>query len=103
MNIAIFLDIEPCSPSVKRHYGRACNLHLQDLKSAEQEISVKMEVIRSSETSDHIPSTRRYIPEDCKIYTAFTSIFSIASGGRTSTTDRIKAKTQDTALLAESQ
>jgi hypothetical protein len=37
MNVAIFWDIEPCSPYVNRRFGGTYHLHLQVWKSAEQE------------------------------------------------------------------
>jgi hypothetical protein len=61
---------------VNRRFGE-CHLHLQGRNSAKQETSVlqvarsstlKMDVIRSSETSDHIRTTWRYIPEDGNIH-----------------------------------
>jgi hypothetical protein len=39
MNVAIFWDIETCSPYVSRYFGRNDHLHLQSRKSAEQETS----------------------------------------------------------------
>jgi hypothetical protein len=76
IKLVIFWDIAPCSPYMNRCFGGTYHRHLQGRKSAEQETSesssfllgwywtLKMEVIRSSETSVHIRSTRRYIPED---------------------------------------
>jgi hypothetical protein len=81
MKFAIFWDIAPCCPYMIRRIGGKYRLHLQSRKSAEQQTSVragsrvfriflmlvswfpalKMDAIRSSETSAHIRTTRRYI------------------------------------------
>jgi hypothetical protein len=80
MNVAIFWDIALCSPYVYQRLGGTYHLQLQDRKSAGQETSVynvarllcfllgwfsilKMEMIRSSEASVHIRTTRHYIPK----------------------------------------
>jgi hypothetical protein len=41
MNVAIFWDIEPCSPYVDRRFGGTYHLHFQGRKSADQETSVQ--------------------------------------------------------------
>jgi hypothetical protein len=79
MNIAIFWDIAPCSMYVIRCFEAKHYLHLQYRKSAEQALpslllqagflqgwfsALKEGVISSSETSVHIRTARRYIPED---------------------------------------
>jgi hypothetical protein len=86
-NVVIFCDMVPCSLYVNRRFGGRYHFHPQSRKSAEQETSVqkvarqKMEVISSSETSVHIRTTRRYIPEDGNIhnyrcvYICFVSIY----------------------------
>jgi hypothetical protein len=51
INVAIFWDIQPCSPYVNRRFGGTYYLHLQGRKSAEQETSEHRVVIRSSEMS----------------------------------------------------
>jgi hypothetical protein len=85
--MAIFWDIAPCSPYMNRRFGERYH-QLQGRNSAEQETSVrwrglfrlatcshatfllglfstlKMDVIRCSETPLHIRTTRCYIPED---------------------------------------
>jgi hypothetical protein len=88
MNVAILWDIAPCSPYTNRRFRRNYHLHLQSRKQAEKETrlqqilpnhllkagflfcwfsTLKTEVIISSETSVHILTTRRYIPEDGNI------------------------------------
>jgi hypothetical protein len=76
--VASEIGIGPCSPYVNQRFEGTKHLHLQGRTSAEQETSVlagaasllgwfstlKMEVMRPSETFDHIRTTRRYIPED---------------------------------------
>jgi hypothetical protein len=76
LNVAIFLDIAPCGPNVKRRFGGTYYLHLQNPNSAEQRTNMqqvarkaKMQVIRSSETSIHIRTTRFYISEFGNIHT----------------------------------
>jgi hypothetical protein len=39
LNVAIFWDIAPCGPYVKRIFGGTYQLHLQGRKSAEQRVS----------------------------------------------------------------
>jgi hypothetical protein len=39
INIVIFRDIAPCSPYVNRRFGGTYHLHLQGLKSVEQDPS----------------------------------------------------------------
>jgi hypothetical protein len=41
MNVAMSLDIAPCSPYANRHFGRTYRLHLQGRKSAEEETSMQ--------------------------------------------------------------
>jgi hypothetical protein len=72
-----------CSPYMSLRFGGTYHLHLRGRKLAEQETSDSLatcslwvhawlifdpetEVIRSSETSAHVRTTRRYIPEDGK-------------------------------------
>jgi hypothetical protein len=83
MKNAIFWDVAPCRSYVNRRFGGKYRLHLQGRKIGERGNSVrclqlsahagssladfstlKMEAIRSSETSVHIRSARRRIPED---------------------------------------
>jgi hypothetical protein len=68
---AIFWDVTPCRSCVNRRVGGTYRLHLQGRKIRERRTSsladfftLKMEAIRSSETSVHTRSTRRHIPED---------------------------------------
>jgi hypothetical protein len=60
MNVAIFCDIAPCRPYVPSHL-----LHAGFLLSSFS--TLKMEVIRSSETLVHIWTSRRYIQQDGNI------------------------------------
>jgi hypothetical protein len=81
MKNAVFWDVAPCISCVKRRFGGTYRLHLQGRKirvrgtnvcrwlqtpSEEPEYlsTLKMETIRSSETSVHTTSTRCPIPED---------------------------------------
>jgi hypothetical protein len=59
---AILWDVAPCRSRVNRRFG----LHpLSYVGSSLADFSpIKMEVIRSSETSVHTRSTQRHIPED---------------------------------------
>jgi hypothetical protein len=70
MNAAIFWDIAQCNPYVNRLFGGTYHLHIQGRKSAEQETRAQQVVrlIPSSETSIHIRTTQRYIPEDGNIH-----------------------------------
>jgi hypothetical protein len=80
---AVFCDVAPCKSCVNRRFGGKYHLHLQGREIRERRTSVsslqppahagssladfstlKMEVIRCSETSVHTRSTRRHIPED---------------------------------------
>jgi hypothetical protein len=80
---AVFWDVAPCKSSVNRCFGGTYRLHLQGRKIHKRGNSVsslqppahagysladfstlKIEAIRSSETSVHTRSTRRHIPED---------------------------------------
>jgi hypothetical protein len=78
----VFWDVAPCRSCVNRRFGGAYRLHLQGRKIGERGTScrlqppadagtspadfftLKMEAIRSSETSVHTRSTRRHVPED---------------------------------------
>jgi hypothetical protein len=81
----LFWDVVPCRSCVSRRFGRIHRLHLQGRKIRERGTSVsrclqtatcspwflargfstlKMEMIRSSETSIHTRFTRLHIPED---------------------------------------
>jgi hypothetical protein len=76
MKNAVFWDVVPCRSCVNRRLGGMYRLHLQGRKIGERGTSVskwlqladfctlKMEAIRSFETSVHTRSTRRHIPED---------------------------------------
>jgi hypothetical protein len=76
MKNAIFWDVAPCRSCVNRLFGGTYRLHLQGRKIRGWGTSVsrwlqtadfstlKMEVIRTSETSVHARSTQRHIPED---------------------------------------
>jgi hypothetical protein len=77
MKNAVFQDVASYRSCVNRCFGGTYRLHLQGRQIRERRTSVsrwllvpllpstlKMEAIRSSETSVHTRSTRRYIPED---------------------------------------
>jgi hypothetical protein len=75
MKNAVFWDVAPCRSCVNRRFGGTYRLHLQGRKcrlqppahagSSHSDFStLKMEAIRSSETSVHTRYTRRNIPED---------------------------------------
>jgi hypothetical protein len=76
MKNVVIWDVAPRRSRVNRRFGGMYHLHLQGRKSASQEppahagpsladfSTLKMEAIRSSETSVHTISTRRHIPED---------------------------------------
>jgi hypothetical protein len=77
MKKAVFWDMAPCRSGVNRRFGGTYRLHLHgsllftsltDASPADFHIfpsTLKMEAIRSSETSVNITSTRCHIPEDC--------------------------------------
>jgi hypothetical protein len=85
-NNAVFWDVAPCSSCVNRRFGETYRLNLQDRKIRERATSLqppahagssladfstlKMEEIRSSETSVHTRTTRRHIPKMTFIVTA---------------------------------
>jgi hypothetical protein len=69
MNVTIFWNVAPSGSYVKRLFGGTYRRHLQGRESAEIQpvniqkqdfSSVKLEVIRSSETSIHILATALY-------------------------------------------
>jgi hypothetical protein len=76
MKNAVFWDLGPCRSCMNRRFGGMYHLHLHGRKirdlpplahsgSSLADFSVlKMEAIRSSETSVHKIYTRRHIPED---------------------------------------
>jgi hypothetical protein len=72
---AVLWDVAPCRSCVNRRFGGTYHLHIQCRKFCERGpahagssladfSTLNMEVIRSSETSVHIRSTRRHTPED---------------------------------------
>jgi hypothetical protein len=69
MKNAVFWDMAPCSPFVNRRFGGTYRLHLQSEPPAHAGTSLadfstlKMETIRSSESSVHQRITWRHIPE----------------------------------------
>jgi hypothetical protein len=74
MNVAIFWDIPPCSFYVNRRFGGTYHLHHQVHSYSLHAgfmlglfSTLKMGVMRSSETSVRIQTKRRYIPEDGNI------------------------------------
>jgi hypothetical protein len=69
MNAAIIWDIAQCSQYVNRLFGGTYppvfRVEKQPSKETNfQQMALKMGVIRSSETSDHIHITRRYTAQD---------------------------------------
>jgi hypothetical protein len=64
MNVAFFWDIAPCISYVNQRVGRIYHLHLQ----GRNQLKKKVEVIHSSETSVHIRTLLRCIPEDDNIH-----------------------------------
>jgi hypothetical protein len=75
MKNAVFWDMAPCRYFVKRRFGGTYHLHLTVWLSAPAHArsslavvlffsNLKMEAIRSSETSVNTMSTRRHIPQD---------------------------------------
>jgi hypothetical protein len=88
MKNAIFWDVASCRPCVNRRFGGTFRLHLQDCSlqtpayagsSLADFSTLKIEAIRSSETSVHTRSTRRHIPEDRKHNVSETGSVSILS------------------------
>jgi hypothetical protein len=72
-----FWDAMPCRYCVNRRFGGTYRLNLQGIKLREQRTTLKMEAIRSSETSVYTIYTRRHIPEDgiLWIFVSFGPIF----------------------------
>jgi hypothetical protein len=69
MNIVIFWNIAPCSPYVNRCFGGTYHSIFATRWFLVRLILIlKIELIYSSETSVHIRTTRRYIPEYGNIY-----------------------------------
>jgi hypothetical protein len=70
---AVFWDVAPCRSCVNPHFG-GTSVHTKSTRSVQPPAhasssladfsSMKMEAIRSSETSVHTRSTRRHIPEN---------------------------------------
>jgi hypothetical protein len=69
---AVFWDVAPCRSCVNRRFGGTYRLQIEATCSRWSSLtdfsSLKMEAIRSSETSVHTRSTRRHIPEDGILY-----------------------------------
>jgi hypothetical protein len=79
---AFFWDVAQCRSCMNRHFGGTYRLHLQGRKIHERGTSVgrwlqsslayfstlKMEAIRSSETSIHTRSSQHHIPENCILH-----------------------------------
>jgi hypothetical protein len=70
---AVFWDVAPCRYCVNLRFGGTYRLHFQGIKyshlftlfpRSQISYTLKMEAIRSSETSDNKISARRHIPED---------------------------------------
>jgi hypothetical protein len=60
MDVAIFVDIAPCSRYVNRRFGGIYELHFHGRKSAARDTGVW-------QTTSHKQTTRRYIPDDGNI------------------------------------
>jgi hypothetical protein len=73
---AVFWDVAPCRYCLNLRFGETYRLHFQGLKISELQTpahagssladfsTLKMEAVRSSETSVHTRCTLRHIPED---------------------------------------
>jgi hypothetical protein len=74
MKKAVFWDVAPCRSGVNPRFGGTLQLLLTSLTDASRadflifSSTLKMEAIRSSETSVNITSTRCHIPEDCFLH-----------------------------------
>jgi hypothetical protein len=65
MKNAVFWDVAPCRYCVNRRFGERISSIFRIEKFASEDFStLKMEAIRSHETSVYSISTRRHIPED---------------------------------------
>jgi hypothetical protein len=67
MKNSVFWDVAPCRSCVNRRFGGTAECLQPPAhagSSLEDFSTLKMEAIRSSETSVHTKSTRRHIPED---------------------------------------
>jgi hypothetical protein len=58
INVAIFWDIAPCGPYVKRRFGRTYQFYLQDLKSSEQAASMQQLAVENPDSLITSPSLR---------------------------------------------
>jgi hypothetical protein len=71
---AVFWDVAPCGYSVNRRFGGKYHLtyatlaHPGSIADLFLSATLKMEAIRSSETSVNTISTRCHIPEDCFLH-----------------------------------
>jgi hypothetical protein len=82
MKNAVFWDVAPCGSCVNRRFGGMYRrLNLQPPAHAGSSLAdfstLKMEAIRSSETSVYTRSTRRHIPEDGILHYIFCYIYLI--------------------------
>jgi hypothetical protein len=70
MKVAIFWDTAPCNPYMSRRFGGTYHFQFQGPKSAcSTWLGLSADRgMRPSETSVHIRTTRRYIPEDGNIH-----------------------------------
>jgi hypothetical protein len=87
MKKAVFWDVAPCISGVNRRFGGTYRLHLQDSQLAPVRTvssladflifpsTLRMEAIRSSETSVNTTSIRCQIPEDCFLHCHYSVDF----------------------------
>jgi hypothetical protein len=71
MDVAIFWDIEPCSPHVNRRFEGAYRFHLQGRKSAEQDTSVQ-EVAGKAFDPEYGTDT---FPRNVALHTNYTALY----------------------------
>jgi hypothetical protein len=85
MKKTVFREVAPCTCGVNRRFGGTFRLHLRSLLLPVLTVpslsdflifysTLKMEAIRSFETSVNTTSTRCYFPEDCFLYTIYLHI-----------------------------
>jgi hypothetical protein len=75
MKNAVFWDVAPCRYCVNRRFGGTYRLHLQGIKIQES-ITLKMEAIRSSETSAPHPRKRNSSWSLFSAFSIFVLLFS---------------------------
>jgi hypothetical protein len=68
MNVDMFWDTVPSSPSVKPHFGGTYHHHLQDRKSSEQETSVERQIFNPEDGADTFL-------RNVNLYTIYTALY----------------------------